>query len=318
VRAPLPGQGARGVPTRARRRASLGRRAGRGSHADPRKRHQHALPQHIGSSSQTPRPTHLTARVAPTPRVRHPIRCSSYLSHCLPPRVVSSVRLPRLPGLPSCSLVNLPQPSLSPPRLRPLQQPRREAKKRPGRAAACCAHGRNPESETARAKQMEGNRPARSDPRRGLPRLLPDRLMGTGSSPGVLSCLRVVCRRPLLDGLALSQRTRERGLDLGITQLVNQPMQLLARRHMSTVPAPAVSTGATTPRCSGIAGSAPTSFAGYAAGARASASSSALTCSVGHVIVSSPLRSSSQQTWTSVIATTRPDSSCSTLWSLPP
>jgi hypothetical protein len=52
----------------------------------------------------------------------------------------------------------------------------------------------------------------------------------------------------------------------------------------------------------------------YAADASTSESSAALTRPAGHVIVSSPLRSSSQRTLTSVIAITRADSSYSTLW----
>jgi hypothetical protein len=80
----------------------------------------------------------------------------------------------------------------------------------------------------------------------GQPRLFADRLPGTGLSPGDLSSLRVFCGRPLLDGLTVSQKAYERGLDFSLAELVHQPMQLLARSHVSKVPAPVVSIGATT------------------------------------------------------------------------
>jgi hypothetical protein len=79
-----------------------------------------------------------------------------------------------------------------------------------------------------------------------LPRLLADRLTGIGSSPSVLSCLRVFLRRPLLDGLTFSQKARQRGLDLSLAELVPQPVQPLARSHESNVPAPVASTETTT------------------------------------------------------------------------
>ena len=132
-----------------------------------------------------------------------------------------------------------------------LPTPRRDAKETPrSGAAACCAQDRNPYRETRRAKQMEGNRPVRPAVARRhgpatpkaraltsarLPALLADRLTGIGPSPGVLSCLPTSCRGSLLDRLGVPRKEAECGLDLGLAELVHQPMELLAGSHMLTL-----------------------------------------------------------------------------------